>query len=350
MPKIALVYGTRPEAIKMGPVAHELAMLRADVVICCTGQHTDLLRGSPAEKDLTNSTNLGIASDGSVPRFLTRATTEVERWLRKQAPDIVVVQGDTMSAMAGARAATNLDLALAHIEAGVRTHNLEEPYPEEMLRVEIDGLADRCYAPTEHARANLLEEGIPYGNIRVTGNTVVSAIKRYTKAKPLSEPEDLILITLHRRELRMRGKATQVIQALYDNIALYPNIAFLWPVHPAMAGYFPSTAFPPNLALSSPFPYRQAVERLATARGVITDSGGITEEAATLGVPTIILRNVNDRPEAVHAGVALLRPPSPAGVAEAIDALVRQTLPRVATNVFGNASAAKTVATLLAST
>ena len=348
--KVALIYGTRPEAIKMGPVAHELSMLRAEVAICCTGQHTDLLEGSPARTDLAAGESLGIASDGSIPKFLTRATEALERWVRAQAPDIVVVQGDTMSAMAGANAAWAYELPLAHIEAGVRTHVIDDPYPEELLRVRIDALADRCYAPTEHARANLLAEGIPYGNIRVTGNTVVSAIARYTKAKPLAEPEDLILITLHRRELRLRGEATPVIQAIYDTVAQYPNIAFLWPVHPAMVGHFPSTPFPPNLALSNPLPYAQAVERLATARGVLTDSGGITEEAATLGIPTIILRRVNDRPEAVHAGVALLRPPSPAGIAAGIEALVHQHLPRVATNVFGNANAAKTVATHLAST
>ena len=340
--KLCFIFGTRPEAIKIAPVIAELREREIWPQLVCTGQHTDLLKGTPVDTDLAHAISLEIASDGNVTRYVNRAKGAIKRFLMKDMPSMVVVQGDTMSALAGAQAAESLDIEIAHIEAGVRSH-AQEPWPEEHTRVNIDMIASRYYAPTEHARSNLLGEDVPYRDIRVTGNTAVSALARYTNARPSPEKGATILVTLHRRELRVRDRARKVIDQLFNMARDLPHIAFFWPVHPAMRGYIPETP-PANFVLSGPVSYKQNVEGLAECRGVLTDSGGLVEESATLGVPCAILRNVNDRPEAVDAGVARLFAPTPKGVVDAVTCLVERKLPRVPSNCFGNATAAQNIA------
>ena len=344
---LAFVLGTRPEIVKVVPVLAELHAMRKRPLICMTGQHTELARGMPGAKEFANATSLGLASDGNVVTYLNRARQAAKAWLKKQQKiRYVVVQGDTMSALAGAQAASELDIPVAHIEAGVRSHNLADPWPEEQARVTIDGIADLCLAPTLTAKQNLLAEGVPQGNIRVTGNTCVSSIKRYTDAVPQEESMATILITLHRRELRESGRVRGVLEALMKitHFELMAGVAFWLPMHPAMQQYFKELQLPPNFILTGPLAYKQMVEGLAGVRGVLTDSGGLVEEAATLGVPTAILRYANDRPEAVDAGIARRYNPTPKGVEKAIRALVARDIERKATNCFGNESAAHNVA------
>ena len=349
---LMLIFGTRPEAIKLGPVAAELKLLGCQLNIVCTGQHSDLLRGTPAESDLAGATSLGLASDGSVLRWLRGA----ERALAGPTgplSGIVVVQGDTMSALAGARAAAEKGLVLAHVEAGVRSHRLTEPWPEEGFRVEIDRLADWYYAPTSTAFANLLAEGAPLTRIITTGNSVVSALARYAAATP-KPPSDHCLVTMHRREWLEREGFMGVLDALQAAAREHPAARFIWPMHPAVAqrvglmrAWFET--MPSNFMVVAPLPYREAISVLSHAFGVLTDSGGLVEEAATLGVPSVQLRNVSDRPEAIEVGVSQLCPPTADGVMQGVAALCGGAFPRCPTVVYGGVDSAAKVARHLAS-
>lgn len=344
---IVLVYGTRPEAIKLGPVAAELRALKVEFRTLCTGQHRELLLGTPAETDLAhNSRSLGLASDGNVVRWLVRAGRALKAALSDAT--LVVVQGDTMSAMAASRAADSLRVPLAHVEAGVRSHNLQAPWPEEGFRTEIDDLADWMYAPTTTSYYNLVAEGQDPRRVRVTGNTGVSALARYTAAVPRA-PESYVLVTLHRRELlRDKERFQGVVQALGK--AELGVLSVLWPAHPSASQSLQDAlggTIPARVALGRPLPYREAAFVLAGAAGVLTDSGGLQEEAATLGVPCAVLREGPDRPESVEAGLARVFEPTAQGVADAC-AWLRSDVPRTPSACFGDVTAASQVAAHLA--
>ena len=264
---------------------------------------------------------------------------------------LVVVQGDTMSAMAAAYAAHQLHLPLAHVEAGIRSHRLTEPWPEESFRVQIDQWADWCYAPTSTAFMNLMAEGVMPRRIRTTGNTGVSALARYSNAVPIENPGDYAVITLHRREWLLGSDFHGVLAALEDAVADCSKMRFLWPIHPAVeakAGRW-VRRLPSNLVVMPPLPYRAATTLLAGSFGVLTDSGGLQEEAATLGVPCAVLRNVTDRPESIEAGVARRFDVTATGAAAAVRCLVEGGLPRRVAPVFGDATAAAQIARHLAS-
>lgn len=350
---LLLVFGTRPEAIKLGPVAAELRASSTPFGVLCTGQHTTLLEGTPAETDLSgqNTLSLGLASDGNVTRWTMRAELKIrkflETWDSAEQLNTVVVQGDTMSALAAARAAKILERTLVHVEAGVRSGDLENPWPEEGFRREITGLADWHYAPTSHCFANLVAEGVSPTRILVTGNPVVSALARYTAAKP-SPAEDHVLVTLHRRELLGSKQFPQVVEALINEAAQRPSLKFLWPVHPATMPLLSGFEGPPNLMLGNPLSYVNFAGWLATARGVLTDSGGLQEESAVLGVPCAVLRKVTDRPESVQAGLAALWSPDAAGVKKGIEWLLGPRI-RQPSAIFGDIGSAGTIAKHLAS-
>jgi len=317
--------------------------------VLLTGQHRELLAGTPAESDLADAESLGLASDGCVLAWLRTAERALVPRLAEQ-PSVVVVQGDTMSALAGARAAASLNAVLAHVEAGVRSHRLDEPWPEEAQRVEIDRLADWYYAPTSTAYANLVAEGCEATRIRVTGNSVVSALARYTNATP-QPPTDHCLVTLHRREFVQGAHFTEVLDALASAAADHAAARFFWPMHPAVEPKAARwlLALPRNLIVTKPMHYRETAGVLAHAFGVLTDSGGLVEEAATLGVPSVQLRNVSDRPEAIDAGVSRCEAPTGDGVYRAVQALTTGTMPRRPTDTFGGPDAASHIARHLAS-
>lgn len=341
--RICLVFGTRPEAIKVGPVAAELRALGHDPVVLCSGQHTSLLRGTPAESDLAEAISLHLPSHDDPLEWLEQAVPMFRVALRQAKPAVVAVQGDTMTALAAARASGTTKLA--HIEAGVRSGDPMEPWPEEVTRSEIDILSGLHLAPTLAAAENLYREGYQR-TVEVTGNTVVSALARYSGAKPRSEASATILVTLHRREFRARSDCRDLISTLFDAAAA-SECGFLWPVHPGMTGVLPDTPPPPNFLLVPPYAYRDCIEILAGCRGVLTDSGGLVEEAACLGVPTAIFRNRNDRPEAEAAGVAVRYDVNADGIVAAVTLLSRRMLPRQATAVFGTVTAAGQVAEAL---
>ena len=297
---IVLVFGTRPEAIKLGPVAAALADRKVPFRVLCSGQHTTLLRGTPAETDLVSASSLLLPSEDRPQEWMGKAVERFGLRFRQWNPSLVVVQGDTMTALAATQAAYVEGIPVAHVEAGIRSGSLTEPWPEEEARFRIDGLASIRYAATRHAVANLVVEG---RESFLTGNTVVSAMQRYGGGiAPLpSTFPPTVLVTLHRRELRMDPKVRGLLRWLAAACENHPERRFLWPVHPAMR----SLAIPgPNLVLTDPLDYPTMQARLRTATALITDSGGLVEEATTLGIPTAIVRNHNDRPEAEEAGIA----------------------------------------------
>jgi UDP-N-acetylglucosamine 2-epimerase (non-hydrolysing) len=325
--KVLIVFGTRPEAIKMAPVVKALAANAAlNPVICLTGQHRDMLAGILDFFGLTAGHDLAIMQPEQDLVYVTAAVlTGVQRVLAVEEPDWVLVHGDTTTALAAALAAFYAGCRIGHVEAGLRTGDLFRPWPEEMNRSVIDRLADRLFAPTESARANLINENLPEGKIVVTGNTVVdallavraalesdSALQRSAAAglNFLDPTKKLILVTGHRRE--SFGRGFEEICAGLRRLAERDDVEIVYPVH-----LNPSVQGPvrrllgglPNVHLLEPLDYVPFVYLMMRSHLILTDSGGIQEEAPSLGKPVLVMREVTERPEAVAAGtVALVGP------------------------------------------
>lgn len=343
MTDVLCIIGTRPELVKVAPVVEALRARDIATDMLTTGQHTSLLDPALMAR-LGPVSSLGVASTGNVLKFLTKARAALRLVLQAATPRCVLVQGDTMSTFVGALVACDLGISVAHVEAGVRSGSLSEPWPEELIRVTVDGLATWHYAPTEHSLRNLQREchdGI------VTGNTSVDALRAYVGVYPRAEAGATILVTLHRRELRTSAHALATLQALCDTVSA-SHINAIWPVHPAMTALAARLNAPANFSPRPPMSHRTILHALSEARGLLTDSGGLVEEAATLGVPTAILRGANDRPEAVEAGIARVFAPTPDGARNAIETLAAREIPRRATNAYGDGKAAQRIAAHLA--
>lgn len=341
---IVILFGTRPEAIKLGPVVAACRARHLPVSVICTGQHTDLLDGTPAQTDLAGGRSLGIQATGEVLKWLSYAQPVVEDAIRDAT--LVVVQGDTMSALVGARAASGLGIPVAHVEAGIRSGSDSDPWPEEVFRKEITQLATWHLTPTTHTFANLVSEGVPADRITITGNSVVSAIARYSEAVPVKVPDLSILFTMHRREWRLHG-IKGVLEGFHEACLVYPEVTFHWPLHPAVARDLSPTwldRLPPNAQVTGPLPYRRSVRLVANSLGVGTDSGGLQEEAAVLGTPCAVFRTVTDRPESVWAGVAKTYPPTAEGILNGLTDLRESRLLRQVAPVFGGVESADLIA------
>ena len=356
---LMFVFGTRPEAIKLGPVVAELRELVQQPYIVCTGQHVDLLRGTPAETDLAPDRTLGIENDGSPLRFRAALNSQLVQLLKFSVqPQVLVVQGDTSTAAEAANVASFRKIPLAHVEAGVRSH-AKEPWPEELNRREIDQLSKWHYCATETNRQNLATENLSQ-NVVVTGNSGVSALWRYAhkatkfaqKGWQIGNAEDFltdtVVITLHRREIQGAATAAKLALALAHEVLKRPNTQFLWLIHPALARYLDVDALAKisNLTLSEPVPYKPFVELVARAKGVITDSGGLVEDCATLGTPCAILRDHNDRPEALETGQAAHFPLIAGCFARACEWI--EGAKRLPASTFGDQDSAKRIAEHLA--
>jgi UDP-N-acetylglucosamine 2-epimerase (non-hydrolysing) len=342
---IALIYGTRPEAIKLAPVAASLRRQQVPFSVICTGQHTDLLAGIDTFKGY-NYHYLKLPSQGDVSSWLQRAQPKIRSALFDSGAQVVVVQGDTMSALAAARASRELGVVLAHVEAGVRSGNLQEPWPEEGFRREITRLADWHYAPTSTAYANLFVENVSPQRILMTGNTVVSALAQ--AGAVARAPEPYLLMTMHRREWLDKVDLVRWGVAVAQAAQQQPTLSIIWPMHPAVAAHWHAPTMPANVNIIKPLPHDKMLDKLSRCQGLLTDSGGLVEEATTLGIPTAILRRYNDRPEAVEAGIARQYDPSPAGLLGAISMLSSGVIEREPTAAYGDASAAEQVARHLA--
>jgi UDP-N-acetylglucosamine 2-epimerase len=310
--RVLVVFGTRPEAIKMMPV---LAALRARPgmapLACATGQHGGLVADVLAEFDERADIDLGPMLPGvGLPLLTGYLLTAMAGAIAAAAPDLVLVQGDTVSAFAAALAAHQARVPVGHVEAGLRSGDLANPWPEEFHRVSIDALAALRFAPTEAAAARLAAE-YGSGQVLVTGNTGIDALfrARRTGVVPVAVPEGrrLLLVTAHRRE-NWGAPLARIAEAVAA-LARRRDAEIAWLLHPNPAVRGPVVARlgdVPGIHLLGPLPFRDNVALMRAAHLVLTDSGGMQEEAPALGRPVLVLREVTERPEVVEAGAALL--------------------------------------------
>lgn len=367
MAEIVLLVGTRPEAIKLLPVQRALLARGARPTVLVTGQHRELLRPLLAALDLPADEELDVLAPGqSLAALSARLLASLEEPLRRRQPAVLVVQGDTTSVAMGALAAFYQDLPVAHVEAGLRTGDLRNPFPEEANRRLVATLASLHCAPTQRARGHLLAEGVRAEDVHVVGNTVVDALldvrARVLPRLPpapvladlLASPRPLLLVTAHRREsfgsdLAQVGAAlAQLAQEFSGELEiayplhLNPNVA--GPMRRQLAGL-------PGVHLLPPLDYPRFLQLLVRAHLVLTDSGGVQEEAAALGVPLLVARNVSERPEALECGVGELVGLETASIVIAARRLLRDAAEHARrarpAPVFGDGHAGERIADLL---
>lgn len=317
--KIAVVFGTRPEAIKMAPVVKELERRKLDHVVIVTAQHREMLDQKLEVFNITPKYDLNIMQANQDLFYVTGAVLkEIQPVLVKEKPDVLLVQGDTTTTMAASLAAFYLKIKVGHVEAGLRTWNRHNPFPEEINRQITTRLTDYHFAPTPWAKGNLIAEGIKPESIFVTGNTVIDALlmivdPKYVFAKPPLNAIDyakrkVILLTSHRRE-NFGAPMAEVFTACRDLVEKNADVELIYPVHPnpnvqqtakeILAGV-------PRIHLIEPLDYRPFVQLMNKCYLILTDSGGVQEEAPTLGKPVLVLRSTTERPEAIEAGTGKL--------------------------------------------
>lgn len=305
------VVGTRPEAIKLAPVILELAR-HSQVTTLCSGQHTALAEEPLAWFGIKPDERIEIDPNSRTLAVLTGAMfAPLERVIGKSKPDVIVAQGDTTTVLVTALTAFYLGIPFAHVEAGLRTGNLRAPFPEEFNRVAAGKLASWHFSPTQRAVDNLRAEGVDPVRIFLTGNTGIDAL-RLTLAridKPIAGGDGprRILLTAHRRENQGERMAA-ICRAVVTIVSEFADVEFVIPVHPnpAVASTFDALKDHARVHLSAPLGYPQLVSEMAQACLILTDSGGIQEEAPFIHKPVLVLRDVTERPEAVEMGVAQL--------------------------------------------
>lgn len=367
--KVSVIFGTRPEAIKLAPV---IKALRADHAFCChvcvTAQHREMLDQILRVFEIIPDTDLNLMErDQTLCGLASRALRVLDNYLKEEKPDFVLVQGDTTTALVSSLAAFYHDIPMGHVEAGLRTGNLRSPWPEEANRVLVSDLACLHFAPTEAARQNLLKESVPPERVVVTGNTVIDALflalgqvrERCPEISGLHASlsngsccEPVVLITGHRRENFGAGLQA-VCEAVADLARRFSNVHFVYPVHlnpnvrstvlrllgtgNALQGHLR------NIHLIDPLPYLEFVALMARSTMILTDSGGIQEEAPSLGKPVLVTRDTTERPEAIAAGTAKLVGTDPALITQEASRLLTDTVyytsMATARNPFGDGKA-----------
>ncbi len=317
---VFITFGTRPEAIKMAPVVLELQRRGVfRVVTCLTGQHREMLDQVVENFCIPVNHDLRIMRDRQSLGHITSAVLNgIDPILEAENPDLVMVHGDTTTTFAAALAAYYRMIPVAHVEAGLRTDNIYSPYPEEINRRLADRLAEVHYAPTIAARAALLNEGAPPEHILVTGNTVIDALLATAATTPpawepkiaraLERPGPKILATVHRRE-SWGAPMERVARAIKQVSEQMPETTFIFPIHlnPVVRSTFRGALDGVRqVVFTEPLSYRPFVHLMKAVDVVITDSGGIQEEAPTLGKPVLVMRDTTERPEGIEAGTARL--------------------------------------------
>ncbi|MDF2797823.1 MAG: mnaA [Devosia sp.] len=318
MPKILVAYGTRPEAIKMAPLVAALAESgQVEPVVAVTGQHRQMLDQVNVLFGIVPRHDLNIITERQLLTGITcRALEGVSAIIAEEQPDAVLVQGDTTTCFAAALAAFYQRVPVIHLEAGLRTHNNYNPFPEEVNRTMVSRIAELHLAPTATSRQNLIAEAISPGAIAVTGNTVIDALLEVAARQlPPSNPDLLkvrgrrtVLITAHRRESWGEPMA-QAARAMARLAKAFPDITLLLPVHlnPAVREILlPHLQHLENVVITEPLGYGDFVGAMQASDIVLTDSGGVQEEAPSLGKPVLVMRATTERPEAVQAGTVKL--------------------------------------------
>ncbi len=368
--KVLIVFGTRPEAIKMAPVCLELqACDEIELLICSTGQHREMLNQVLDIFNIIPDFNLNIMSEGQdLFNVTSKVLIGVRDILKKIKPDLILVHGDTTTAFSTSLAAFYMDIPLAHIEAGLRTKKLRSPFPEEFNRRAISIMSDLHFAPTQLSAENLTSEGIMADTIFVTGNTVIDALQYVInwiendqhlnfklsriikKQLPFNYKKDIfILITGHRRENFGKGFA-EIYKAIRELAEENPSVHFVYPVHLNPNVVQPATktlAGLRNVHLIKPLSYLPFVNLMNLSYFVLTDSGGIQEEAPGLGKPVLVMRDTTERPEAVTAGTVRLVGTSRLKIKEAVSDLINNpssySLMARSVNPYGDGNASKRI-------
>ncbi len=362
MKTILAVFGTRPEAIKMCPLVIELKKRKHDfkTLVCVTGQHKEMLDQVLDVFDVTPDINLGLMKPKQDLFDLTTAILEnMKKVLLDTKPDIVLVHGDTTTAFTTAMAAFYLHIPVGHVEAGLRTYNLESPFPEEMNRQYIDAVSKYSFAPTEGAKKNLLAEN-KTGIIYVTGNTAIDALSTTIKqnySHPVLEwakDSKLVLLTAHRRE-NVGGSMRNMFSAIRQVAMEHPEIKIVYPVHKnpsvreIVSSYLEDLD---NIKLIEPLDVIDFHNFMARSYLILTDSGGIQEEAPSLGIPVLVMRTTTERPEGVEAGTLKLIGTSKQSVYKEFTNLLSDTgeYARMSEshNPYGDGHASERIANILA--
>jgi UDP-N-acetylglucosamine 2-epimerase (non-hydrolysing) len=320
--KILCVVGTRPEAIKMAPVIAELTRHRRRVrtIVCVTAQHRQMLDQVLALFGIRPDFDLNLMEpDQALAPLTARLLSRLDEVVGATAPDWIVAQGDTTTVLAAAMIAFYRHIPFAHVEAGLRTGDLEAPFPEEANRRFADLIASALFAPTQKSRQILLREGVPTRSVFVTGNTIVDAVQDIAKRrgrwkKPplasLPRAKAFVLVTVHRRESFGRP-LRDVCLAIRDLARRFgpTGVHFVLPVHPnpkVSSTVWEVLGKLPHVTLTEPLDYVSLVQVMKRSVLILTDSGGIQEEAPSLRVPVLVMREKTERPEGLRAGVALL--------------------------------------------
>ena len=337
MKKVMLVFGTRPEAIKMAPLVKEFQKQpkRVETVVCVTGQHREMLDQVLKIFDIKPDYDLNIMKQGQDLYDVTaRVLTGMRDVLKEVKPDVVLVHGDTTTSTAAALAAFYQQIPVGHVEAGLRTHNIYSPWPEEMNRLLTGRLATYHFSPTPLSRNNLIKESVDDRNIIITGNTVIDALywvvdkiknnkeldneledilsKAGYDVNRLNNGKKLVLITGHRRENFGAG-FINMCTAIKDLTVKYPDLDFVYPMHlnpnvrkPIHEVFGENLSGLKNMFFIEPLEYLSFVYLMEKSSIVLTDSGGIQEEAPGLGKPVLVMRDTTERPEALDAGTVKL--------------------------------------------
>lgn len=317
--KVISIFGTRPEAIKMAPVVKELGKHpEIESIVCVTAQHRQMLDQVLSLFSIEPEYDLNLMQPNqSLAKLTALALTELDAVLEKEQPDWVLTQGDTTTAMVGALAGFYRRIKVGHVEAGLRTWDKFQPFPEEVNRKIADAVCDLHFAPTMQSRDNLLRESVNSSSIIVTGNTVIDALLEvaakdydWNSGELVDVPHDkkIILVTAHRRE-NFGHPLFEICQALKEIAARYPEFQIVYPVHlnPNVQHVVRAELGEiPNITLLAPLDYLPLVQLMKASYLVLTDSGGLQEEAPGLGKPVLVLREVTERPEGVEAGTVQL--------------------------------------------
>lgn len=322
--RVLSIFGTRPEAVKMAPVVRALAQTPGiDSRVCVTAQHRQMLDQVLNLFEIQPDVDLNLMRpDQSLPQLTASILTALDPVLESLSPDWILIQGDTTTVMAAALLAFYRNIRVGHVEAGLRTRDRRQPFPEEINRRIAGVVADLHFAPTEHSRQNLLKENVPPDDIIVTGNPAIDALQTIGSCPPPPEVlslleqrgigpggKQLILVTAHRRENHGQGMEN-ICRALREIAETYRDrLELIYPVHlnpHVQEPVYRLLSGIPNITLTPPQDYLPMVHLMRRAVLVLTDSGGIQEEATSLGIPALVLREVTERPEGVEAGVLKL--------------------------------------------
>lgn len=367
--RVLVAFGTRPEAIKMFPVVHALRNHKGiEVRVCVTAQHREMLDQVLDIAQIVPDVDLDVMTPNqSLDALLARLVVGLGETLDSERPDRILVHGDTLTTMAATLAAYFRKIPVGHVEAGLRSGNIYHPWPEEVNRKVAGAVADLHFAPTETAAAALRAENVPADRIHVTGNTVIDALLA-TKARIDEEPalaagldpliqrladKRIIAVTSHRRE--NFGDGMKAIADAIAAIAARSDVAVVFPVHPnphVRAAMEPILGALANVALIDPLDYPHFVRLLAASDLVLTDSGGVQEEAPALGKPVLVMRETTERPEGIEAGTARLVGTDKARIVSEIFKLLDDndaySAMARAHNPFGDGTAAKQIAEIIA--